>query len=114
LIDVKVRVENNGAETIIDARIYTIWGYEAFSMYYSIITGLKNKRFDIWVNGLIWDDKWSIGSKKPNIIKAVPNLKDEPYQITMLTECANLNIQGIILRSDNKYLNLTCPRNMTL
>jgi hypothetical protein len=32
----------------------------------------------------------------------------------MLTECTNLNIQGIILRSDEKYLNLTCWRNMTL
>lgn len=48
----KIKVENNGVETIIDSKIYTIWGHEAFSMYLSIITGMKNRGFDIGVNGL--------------------------------------------------------------
>jgi hypothetical protein len=67
-------------------------------MYLSIVTGLMNRRFDIYVNVFLWNDNWPIGSKKPNIIKAIPNSRNEPYNIIMLTECANLDVQGVILK----------------
>jgi hypothetical protein len=114
IIGLKIPVENNGAETIIDTKIYTLWNREAMSIYLSIITDLKNRRFDIWINGIIWDDNWSIGSKKPTIIKAVPNQTEKSYKILMIMECANLNIHVVLLRSGNEFINLSCTRNVTL
>jgi hypothetical protein len=57
---------------------------------------------------------WSIGSKKSTIVKAVPNQDDAIYEMVLITECGNLNIQGVLLRSGNEFINLRCPRNMTL
>jgi hypothetical protein len=36
-----------------------------------MLSGFKRRKFKIWLVGILWDDKWSIGSKK-NIIKAIP------------------------------------------
>jgi hypothetical protein len=58
IIDVKVVIEWNGIETIINGKIYSLWNFEAVNKYLSMLTGLKRKEFNIWVNGAEWKDKF--------------------------------------------------------
>jgi hypothetical protein len=52
------------------------------------------------VNGIEWNDKWPIGSKKPTMIKRVPNEERVKYDILSITDKNNLNIQSLMFKSD--------------
>jgi hypothetical protein len=72
-INTKIRVENNGVELILDAIIYSVWNFEAVWKYISKLTGLKNRKFKVWLDVIEWEDKWSIGTKKASINKSNSN-----------------------------------------
>jgi hypothetical protein len=64
IVNHRIIVEVNGVETTFDGKICSIWNLVAVCKYLSMLTGLKNHEFRIWINGIEWEDKWSFGAIK--------------------------------------------------
>jgi hypothetical protein len=57
---------------------------------------LKNKKFRIWLDEIEWNDKWSIRTKKPTIIKAITEEEKVESEILNVTDIVNLNVQSLL------------------
>jgi hypothetical protein len=79
-------------------------------LYLSILCELKNRDFDITVNGMVWNGKMSNGSLKPKIIRASPNHYNIRYNILSIVSLETLNIHSINLRHNGNYINLTARK----
>jgi hypothetical protein len=99
---------------ILGAKIYSLLNLNSMNKYLSTITWLKDQKFKVWIDGIEWNDKWSIGSKKPTIIKAIPDEERTEYENLNVTDNINLNVQSLMFRYNNRFLYLTCPRNITI
>jgi hypothetical protein len=65
----KIIAEVNSVETIFDGMICSVWNKNAMCRYLSMLTGLRDYEFKIWINGTEWDDKWSFGRRKLQLLK---------------------------------------------
>jgi hypothetical protein len=83
--DVKIIVEWNGVEIIVDGKIYTLWNMKTFNYYLSMLTGLKRREFSIWINGTEWRDKLSIGEKNEllGVVKKIDNNLEEEERLRL-------------------------------
>jgi hypothetical protein len=97
------------AEILIGAKIYSPWNIDEMNLYLNLLTGLKDRSFIIMVNGIIWNDKMSIGSKKPQTIRAVPDQFNVIYSVMGIINIDDLNVHSIMLKHNRQILNLTAP-----
>jgi hypothetical protein len=98
----------------IDAKIYSAWSVEAMQLYLNMLCGLKNRDFYIMINGIMCNDKMSIGSLRPQVIRAVPNQFNIVYNIISVVNLEVRNIHAVNLKHNGCYINLTAPRNIML
>jgi hypothetical protein len=98
---------------IFEGMICSVWNRRAMCRYLSMLTGLRDYKFRIWINGNEWDDKWSFGTKKATIVKAVPLMKRE-FSFMNLFSYEDVNVQSLMFRNEGVFKCFTCPRNFTL
>jgi hypothetical protein len=66
------------------------------------------------LDGIISEDKWSIGAKKVSIIKAILTNDKGEYNMLNLVGNDNLNIQSLMFRWVHNFRCFSCPRKFTL
>jgi hypothetical protein len=66
-----------------------------------MLTGLKNRKFKIWLDGILWEYKWSFGAKKASIVKAIPMYDKEEYEMMNLISYEEVNVQSLMFRWEN-------------
>jgi hypothetical protein len=112
--NIKIIIENREATMYVDARIFSIWNVEAMQLYLNMLSGLKNRDFYIMINGILWNDKMSIGSLKPQVIRAIPNQFNVIYNIISIISLEVLNVHAVNLKHNGCYINLTAPKKLSL
>jgi hypothetical protein len=112
--DAKIIIENGEATIYVDAKLFSIWIIEVIQFYLNMITGLKGRDFTIMINGIIWNDNMSIGSLKPQIIRATLNHYNVVHNVISIVNLEVLNIHAVNLKHNGCCINLTAPRNITL
>jgi hypothetical protein len=113
--DISCSIYDNGETPIVvDAKIYSVWNVEAMNLYLNMLTGLKNRNFIIVINGLMWNDKSSIGSKKPQIIRVIPDQSNLVHRVMCIVNLEALNVHSVNLKFGGQYLNLMAHKNITL
>jgi hypothetical protein len=113
-VDVKIIIENGEATIYVDDKLFSLWGTEAMNLYLNMLTGLKNRDFLIMINGIIWNDKMTIESKKQQVIRVIPNRFNVIYNVICVVNLEALKAHSINLNWNGQYLNLTAPRNISL
>jgi hypothetical protein len=68
------------------------------SKYISMLIGMKASGFKIWLDGILCDNKWSFGVRKPSIIKAILTDVKESYEMLNLVGYELLNIQSLMFK----------------
>jgi hypothetical protein len=101
-------------EIVFDAKFYSLRNLTSVGKYFALLTCLKIRKFVICFEDIIWDNKWAFGSKGASIVKAIPRNKKCDYEIMNTMNNEDLNIHSIMLRNENNFRGLTCPRNLTL
>jgi hypothetical protein len=112
--DLNVIIEVGEAEILIGAKIYSLWDVEAMNLYLNMLAGLKNRSFIIIINGIVWNDKMSIGSKKLQTIRAIPDQFNVIQSVMGIVNLSDLNMHSIMLKHNGQFLNLTAPKSVTL
>jgi hypothetical protein len=59
---------------------------------------LKGSKFKIWLDGIQWNDRWTIGAKKAIIIKTSPVNEGKEYDVINLISYENMNLQSLRFR----------------
>jgi hypothetical protein len=113
-IKLNIVIEVDEVEILVNAKIFSFWNTEAMNLYLNLITSLKNRSFSIMINGIMWNDRMSIGSKKPLNVRAIPDQANVVHGMKSIVELGDLNVHSIMLKCGELILNLTAPRNVTL
>jgi hypothetical protein len=75
-----------------------------------MLTGLKRKEFVVWVNGVEWKNKFSIGEICPKIIKAISKDFERTYNLMSVINYDILNVQSLLFNGNEIKFSLICPK----
>jgi hypothetical protein len=79
--DVKILIEWNEIDIKLEGEKYILWNIDAFNRYFSTLTGLKNKKLNVWISSAEWKDKYSIRVKNLTFVQLIIREKVRDYNL---------------------------------